>query len=376
MGLIIEELVPVPIDDPSIRTRDPIFFPYYSVKQNVLAVDQVVPMPREDWDLKTRDNWADFRPFYPKKPLNAAMQQFPPHQVTAEIIARTSDNGWDQFRLFWKPAVSPANPLSVELIVPMPREDWDLKTRDEWSEFRPFYPKGIIANALAVDIIVPMAREDWDLKTRDEWSEFRPFYPKGPTPNFFAIDIIVPMPREDWDLTTPDVWSAYRPFLHQGKLIVATQVEKGGVQPWERYEGYRRVSEDVWAIFRPYWKPPPVVSYVKASTGTGQLFTPKYRNQPDIEAWTLLHGHRHATYAIRIDGGLRTATNGLYGRVNKDWFSLHAYVHEKLARAILGRSAPSSLVADDAWGTEKGFYDWHQLHNLMHKELDQALGFH
>jgi len=65
-----------------------------------------------------------------------------------------------------------------------------------------------------IDVLVPMPRTDWDRKS-DDWSAFRPFFPPPPAPparQYVLVDIVVPMPRIDWDRGSDRGWDAFRPY--------------------------------------------------------------------------------------------------------------------------------------------------------------------
>lgn len=104
-------------------------------------------------------------------------------------------------------------------------------------------------------------------------------------------------------------------------------------------------------------------------TPFGQLV---YGNEAALNEWSAAHDRRHRVYQNELLGQGDAVTGvPLAGKVDADWFGRHLFTHLALDRILPVTTA--SVAALEAWSDEKGFYSWHDLHNLLHRQIDDTL---
>lgn len=105
-------------------------------------------------------------------------------------------------------------------------------------------------------------------------------------------------------------------------------------------------------------------------TPFGQL---KYAEPKALREWVAAHDIRHRLYQNTLMGqNYLVNLVPLDGEVNADWFGRHILAHMALTDA-LPQPVTTSTSALAAWRDEKSFYSWHDLHTLLHRQLDNAL---
>lgn len=91
--------------------------------------------------------------------------------------------------------------------------------------------------------------------------------------------------------------------------------------------------------------------------------------------WLAAHGVRHETLRKELSRrGSTIQPAPLFGELNEEWVRLH-YLHHM---ALLRTMTPDGTITVQALSAnpmraETDFYSWHQMHNLLHTRLDQAL---
>lgn len=104
-------------------------------------------------------------------------------------------------------------------------------------------------------------------------------------------------------------------------------------------------------------------------TPFGQL---DYGNERGLIDWVAAHDIRHRVYQSEMLAQGNAVTGyPLTGSVNDDWFGRHILSHLALNSILpVTTTSTASLVR---WRDEKSFYFWHDLHNLLHIQIDNAL---
>jgi hypothetical protein len=99
-------------------------------------------------------------------------------------------------------------------------------------------------------------------------------------------------------------------------------------------------------------------------------------DEDGIESFLLAHRIRHSTYrkAASLQGLALTAYNlGAYPDDN--WFQQHALEHLNLEQfAIPDQSVNLTILSTVDWDNQDDFTTWMQMHTLIHRRLDQAIG--
>lgn len=110
----------------------------------------------------------------------------------------------------------------------------------------------------------------------------------------------------------------------------------------------------------------------------GVVLTPfgglKYGDDKALRDWAFAHEERHRLYedvAHRQSEQLELPP--LMGKINADWFGRHLLVHVGLMM-FLPEPATTGTDPLRGWDDAQSFYSWHDLHTLLHRQLDDALG--
>ena len=109
----------------------------------------------------------------------------------------------------------------------------------------------------------------------------------------------------------------------------------------------------------------------------GMIVTPfgglKYGDERALKDWVTAHDVRHRLYQNTLLGQ-NQPINGvpLDGKVNDDWFGRHLMTHLALT-AFLPNPVTTATEVLTGWKDEPSFYTWHDLHTLLHRQLDNAL---
>lgn len=100
-----------------------------------------------------------------------------------------------------------------------------------------------------------------------------------------------------------------------------------------------------------------------------------FKNQPMTLQWLTAHAVRHQTLSKELSRrGVALIPCPLFGKPTQEWIRVHFLTHMALLR-VLPPDTTISVNTLSAYPTdsESLFYNWHQMHNLLHTKLDQAL---
>lgn len=105
-------------------------------------------------------------------------------------------------------------------------------------------------------------------------------------------------------------------------------------------------------------------------TPFGQL---KYGSKRALTDWVMAHDVRHRLYQNTLMGSNELINLvPLDGEINKDWFGRHVLAHIALT-AYLPNPVTTATEVLAGWNDEQSFYTWHDLHTLLHRQLDNQL---
>ena len=252
-------------------------------------------------DEAVRDRGDGYRVLIPQTTLAAWRAGAENRQKEGPVeFRRVSDNGWDTFRLYWTQPVTtapffvgqpPPTPWGYWAIDEAKRERVDLyrlyapqtplapwraqaETRqadgpvefrrvsdDGWAAFRPFWAPPVTAAPFFVGQPEERRWRDWpqDEARREDIAQRRPYFAQTALNPLFA-DASRRKPWSDWpaDEAKREVVDLYRVFMPQTtlapwRLFAETRQQDGPLE-------FRRVSEDGWSMFRPFWSPPPAAA--------------------------------------------------------------------------------------------------------------------
>ena len=102
-----------------------------------------------------------------------------------------------------------------------------------------------------------------------------------------------------------------------------------------------------------------------------------FGSESGLQSWLDAHDQRHFTERQAIaQTGVAIQPRSMQGPLNKEWFGRHMAEHQTLKDFAVPDTSINSLIIEMDWETEANFYRWHQIHNLLHQRLDQALGIY
>jgi len=109
----------------------------------------------------------------------------------------------------------------------------------------------------------------------------------------------------------------------------------------------------------------------------GMIVTPfgglKYQDEKALREWVTAHDVRHRLYQNTLMGQDELINQvPLDGKINKDWFGRHLLSHIALT-AYLPNPVTTATEVLSGWDDEQSFYTWHDLHTLLHRQLDNQL---
>jgi hypothetical protein len=169
-----------------------------------------------------------YRPLIKQYSFRFQQTPYRPHGIEAEGFRKVSDDGWGLFRPYWTPPPVGGPPYFVYYA-----------RRDGWKvEAEPFDARRELIFHFTQTALAAWRQPEKESGVRAE--EFR---------------------RVSEDLA----W--YRPLIPQTRLAAWRQILPNQVEA----EGFRRVSDDVWGAYRPYWTPP-VVQGVFYNVRTRPIF--------------------------------------------------------------------------------------------------------
>ena len=104
----------------------------------------------------------------------------------------------------------------------------------------------------------------------------------------------------------------------------------------------------------------------------------EYNDQSGLQDWLDAHDQRHFAERQRIATGygIPLFPRPLTGPMSSAWFGWHMTEHTTLMDFAPPDQTVGAVVLEMQWTTPDNFYRWHQIHNLLHQQLDQALGIY
>jgi hypothetical protein len=96
-----------------------------------------------------------------------------------------------------------------------------------------------------------------------------------------------------------------------------------------------------------------------------------------LSSWIAAHDQRHhLERQVIAYQGVPIYPRDFSGQINNDWFGSHMISHGDLMDFALPDQTVGSVILEGPWKNEQDFYAWHQIHNLLHQRLDNALGIY
>lgn len=101
----------------------------------------------------------------------------------------------------------------------------------------------------------------------------------------------------------------------------------------------------------------------------------EFESQPMTFQWLAAHGVRHDTLRKAFSRlGSSVLPAPLFGELNEEWVRVHYLHHMALLRTTQPDQTVSvQTISMNPMESEREFFSWHQMHNLLHERLDQAL---
>jgi hypothetical protein len=101
----------------------------------------------------------------------------------------------------------------------------------------------------------------------------------------------------------------------------------------------------------------------------------EFGSKDGLQDWLDSHDQQHYAerQAIALTG-IPLFPRNFQGPINAEWFGRHMVEHTTLINFALPDDTVNSVSMEMQWSNEDQFYRWHQIHNLLHQRLDQALG--
>lgn len=101
----------------------------------------------------------------------------------------------------------------------------------------------------------------------------------------------------------------------------------------------------------------------------------EYQSHPMTFQWLAAHGVRHETLRKELSRrGSSITPAPLFGTLDEEWVRLHYLTHMALLRTMTpDRTISVQSLSVNPMRSESDFFSWHQMHNLLHTRLDQAL---
>jgi hypothetical protein len=102
----------------------------------------------------------------------------------------------------------------------------------------------------------------------------------------------------------------------------------------------------------------------------------KWRDNKGLQQWLAAHDLKHQALAQAL-GRVRVPSPAflLSAQINDEWLEMHATHHALLALQFAPDTNSSTAnLTTDPNSDESAFYEWHNIHDLIHQRLDRALG--
>jgi hypothetical protein len=101
-----------------------------------------------------------------------------------------------------------------------------------------------------------------------------------------------------------------------------------------------------------------------------------WKDDKGLLEWLAAHDLKHQALAQALGrAGVTSPVFLLSQRIDDSWLQTHWTHHHLLALQFAPDSDSSSYdLQEDPMQSEDAFYQWHNIHNLIHQRLDQAFG--
>jgi hypothetical protein len=101
----------------------------------------------------------------------------------------------------------------------------------------------------------------------------------------------------------------------------------------------------------------------------------EWGKKDQVQYWLDAHDQRHHAERQEIARrGVPLYSRSFTGQMTVEWFGRHMIEHTALQDFSLPDSSVTAVLLESTWDNEATFYKWHQVHNLLHQRLDQAIG--
>jgi hypothetical protein len=101
-----------------------------------------------------------------------------------------------------------------------------------------------------------------------------------------------------------------------------------------------------------------------------------YGDTSGLQDWMSAHAQRHRIEreSIAMLYGIPLGAPLLDAPLNHDFFGRHMLAHLALVKFCQPDTTVSATLLEYEWESADKFYLWHQAHNQIHQNIDNALG--
>lgn len=102
----------------------------------------------------------------------------------------------------------------------------------------------------------------------------------------------------------------------------------------------------------------------------------EWGDERGLQQWLAAHDLKHQALAqASARSGSALPAFLLSVEIDDSWLQTHWQQHHQLAQLLTPDTDSSSYdLLNDPMESEENFYDWQDIHDLLHQRLDQALG--
>jgi len=98
-------------------------------------------------------------------------------------------------------------------------------------------------------------------------------------------------------------------------------------------------------------------------------------NADQMQYWLDAHdSHHSATRQAIARNGVPLYAHSFKGPLSKEWLGRHMIEHLALKDFAAPDSSVTSVLLETDWSSGVDASKWHDVHNLLHQRLDEALG--
>ena len=100
-----------------------------------------------------------------------------------------------------------------------------------------------------------------------------------------------------------------------------------------------------------------------------------FGDKAGLDSWLSAHDQQHMSERQAIAyTGIPLYPRSFEAPMTDDWYGHHMIEHRTLQNFAIEDDSISPTLIEMQWNSPQNFYAWHQIHNLLHQRLDQALG--